>query len=308
MMTKGLGVMPAAMTFWNADDSYNEKETQKYVKWIIDQGAHSLSVTGSTGDNISMTIEETKAIMKSMFEAVEGRVPVYPGTGRYNTEQTIELSQYAQKLGAAGVLVIMPYYLIPHKRAVMDHFRELRKAIDIDIILYDNPTFCNYELLPRELVPLVEEGVINGVKLANGKAARCHELKHYCGDKVTAFYGHDFEPAEAFLGGADGWLSGLPAIFPKFSRTLFDICTVEHDPVKAMKYWDGMQDYVDYFITYNQGNDPHWHEVFKYTLKCFGFDAGLPRRPLRDLQPEEKKTIDKILADMPKDVIGDFVK
>ena len=43
-----------------------------------------------------------------------------------------------------------------------------------------------------------------------------------------------------------------------------------------------------FFITYSN-NDPHWHEVFKYVLKCFGFDAGLPRMPLGDLLPEEKK-------------------
>ena len=56
-------------------------------------------------------------------------------------------------------------------------------------------------------------------------------------------------------------------------------------------------DFIDYFITYSN-NDPHWHEVFKYVLKCFGFNAGLPRMPLGDLLPEEKKKVDALLADM----------
>ena len=58
-----------------------------------------------------------------------------------------------------------------------------------------------------------------------------------------------------------------------------------------------MKDIIDSFITYSN-NDPHWHEVFKYVLKCFGFDAGLPRMPLGDLLPEEKKKVDALLADM----------
>ena len=70
---------------------------------------------------------------------------------------------------------------------------------------------------------------------------------------------------------------------------------------KAIAYWNKIQPFVDYFITYNT-NDPHWHEVFKYVLKCQGFDAGLPRMPLGDLVPEEKAKIDALLANM-KDIL-----
>ena len=297
MGTVGKGVMPAVMTMWNADESYNEKETLRYVQWVLDKGAHSISCVGSTGDNISMSTREQKYIMESIIKSVDHKVPVYPGTGRYSTAQTMELSQYAQKCGAEGVLVIMPYYLQPHKRAVVNHFRKLREAIDIDIILYNNPRFCGYEMTPVEIKAMVDEGLINGIKAAHGDANRIHELKYHCGDKLTVMYGHDYAPMEGFFAKADGWLSGMPAIFPKFARTLFDICTIEKDIDKANEYWTRIQTFVDYFITYNT-NDPHWHEVFKYVLKCQGFDAGLPRMPLGDLLPEEKKKVDALLADM----------
>ena len=39
--TKGSGVMPAVMTFWNADESFNQKETERYIQWVLDCGAHS---------------------------------------------------------------------------------------------------------------------------------------------------------------------------------------------------------------------------------------------------------------------------
>lgn len=56
---------------------------------------------------------------------------------------SIEMTKFAQKCGAEGALVIMPYYLIPHKRAVVNHFKKLREAVgdDFDIILYNNPRF-----------------------------------------------------------------------------------------------------------------------------------------------------------------------
>ena len=297
--TKGSGVMPAVMTFWNADESFNQKETERYIQWVLDCGAHSLSVTGSTGENISMSDDEQKKIIECLVKFVDHQVPVYPGTGKYGTAQTIEMTKFAQKCGAEGALVIMPYYLIPHKRAVVNHFKKLRKAVgdDFDIILYNNPRFCGYQFEPIELKELAEQGIINGVKLADGRASYIQGMKHYCPDGITALYGHDYEPLPAFFAGADGWLSGLPGIFPKFCVDLFNLCTVQQDAPAARKLWDKMQDFIDYFITYSN-NDPHWHEVFKYVLKCFGFDAGLPRMPLGDLLPEEKKKVDALLADM----------
>ena len=297
--TKGSGVMPAVMTFWNADESFNQKETERYIQWVLDCGAHSLSVTGSTGENISMSDDEQKEIIECLVKFVDHQVPVYPGTGKYGTAQTIEMTKFAQKCGAEGALVIMPYYLIPHKRAVVNHFKKLREAVgdDFDIILYNNPRFCGYQFEPIELKELAEQGIINGVKLADGRASYIQGMKHYCPDGITALYGHDYEPLPAFFAGADGWLSGLPGIFPKFCVDLFNLCTVQQDAPAARKLWDKMQDFIDYFITYSN-NDPHWHEVFKYVLKCFGFNAGLPRMPLGDLLPEEKKKVDALLADM----------
>ena len=297
--TKGSGVMPAVMTFWNADESFNQKETERYIQWVLDCGAHSLSVTGSTGENISMSDDEQKKIIECLVKFVDHQVPVYPGTGKYGTAQTIEMTKFAQKCGAEGALVIMPYYLIPHKRAVVNHFKKLREAVgdDFDIILYNNPRFCGYQFEPIELKELAEQGIITGVTLADGRASYIQGMKHYCPDGITALYGHDYEPLPAFFAGADGWLSGLPGIFPKFCVDLFNLCTVQQDAPAARKLWDKMQDFIDYFITYSN-NDPHWHEVFKYVLKCFGFNAGLPRMPLGDLLPEEKKKVDALLADM----------
>ena len=292
---QGFGVMPASMTMWKSDESFNQKEMEKYVRWLIDKGANSISVCGSTGENIAMDTEEQKKIIECVVKYIDGEVPVYPGTGKYSTAQTIELSKHAQDVGADGVMVILPFYLKPHKKAAMNHFRELRKNIDIDIMVYNNPWFAGYEFNAQEVKTLVDEGVVGSIKAAHGDVDRVHDLKYTCGDKLTVFYGHDYNPMEAFLANADGWLSGMPAIFPKFCRTLFDICTIEKDVDKANQYWYKIKPFVNYFYTYSTGY-PHWQEIFKYVLKLQGFDAGLPRMPLGDLDDVEKKNVEKIMA------------
>jgi 4-hydroxy-tetrahydrodipicolinate synthase len=296
-LKQGFGIMPASMTIWNSDESYNEKEMLKYVRWLIDSGAHSISICGSTGENITMRMEEQKQIIKSVVKYIDGEVPVYPGTGRYSTLQTIELSKYAEEVGANGVMVILPFYLKPHKLAAMNHFRELRKHIGIDIMVYNNPWFAGYEFNANEVKTLVDEGVIGSIKAAQGDVDRIHDLKYTCGDSLKVFYGHDYNPMEALLAMADGWLSGLPAIFPKYCRTLFEICTVEKDVVKANKYWYKMKPFINYFYTYTTGY-PHWQEIFKYVLKLQGFNAGLPRLPLGELDAVEKKKVEKIMNEI----------
>ena len=47
------------------------------------------------------------------MEEVDGAVPVVAGTGRASTKRTIEISRYAQSVGADGVQVILPYYFVP---------------------------------------------------------------------------------------------------------------------------------------------------------------------------------------------------
>lgn len=291
------GIMPASMTIWKSDETYNEKEQEKYLQWLIDNGSNGLSIAGSTGENQAMSHDEQKYIIEHVLSFINGAVPVYPGTGKYSTKETLELSLFAQDKGATGVMILLPFYFNPPKRAALAHFREIRKHLDIDIMIYNNPWFAGYEFNAAEVKELVEDGTISTIKAAHGDVNRIHELKYECGDKLGVFYGHDYAPMEAFFAKADGWLSGLPAVFPKFCRNLFDICTIEKDVDKANDYWYKMMPFVEYFYTYYT-KDPHWQEMFKFVLQYQGIDAGIPRRPLTELAAEEKVKLTKILDGM----------
>ncbi|MHB1314760.1 MAG: dihydrodipicolinate synthase family protein [Christensenellales bacterium] len=296
---KGFGVMPACMTLWNADQSYNKKGEEKYIRWLIDNGAHSLSICGSTGENIAMNVIEQQEIIEHIVKFVDGEVPVYAGTGRYATKHTIDMSVIAEKAGADGLMVILPFYLAPHKKAVMQHFRDLRAAVGINIMIYNNPWFAGYELDQWEVKELVDDGTINAIKAAHGDPNRVHELKYQCGDKLTVFYGHDYAAMEGLLGGADGWLSGFPAILPKQCRKLFDICKVEKDVDKACAYQKKLQPFINYFFYDKEKGVPHWQEICKYTLKAQGLDfVGVPRKPLGDLDEANKRKVEKLLAEL----------
>lgn len=98
--TKG-GIMPAAMTIWNADETINVKGQEMYLRWLIDNGADNLSIVGSTGENIAYTMDEAKQMYQLAARLCRRRGAVYAGTGRYATRQTIELTKAARRGQAA---------------------------------------------------------------------------------------------------------------------------------------------------------------------------------------------------------------
>jgi len=295
---RGYGVMPAAMTIWKEDQSYDKKNMEKYLRWLIDNGAHSISVCGSTGENIAMNMTEQQEIIEHTVSFLDGEVPVYCGTGRYATLHTIQMSKIAEDAGADGLLVILPFYLTPHKKAVRQHFRDLRKEVNVNIMVYNNPWFAGYEFTPAEVKELVDEGIVNSIKAAHGDPNRIHELKFHCGDKLDVFYGHDYCAMEGLLAGADGWLSGFPAILPKTCRALFDAAAVEKDVDKSRAIQNRMQPFIDYFFYDKVNGVPHWQEICKYALTAQGLTVGLPRKPLGDLDDANKKKVEKLLADL----------
>lgn len=294
-MKKAYGIFPPMLTVWDGQGEYDEKASERYMDWLIDNGIQSIVACGSTGESAAMFMDEQKRVIEHVVKYIDGQIPVYAGTGKYSTPETLELSLHAKKVGADGLMVILPYYYKPYKEAAMNHLRTVKEATDLPIILYNNPWFAGYELTAKEAKVLVDEGVITGVKAAHGDANRVSDMKFICGDKLTVFYGHDYAALQGFAAGADGWLSGFPAAFPKQCRELQEAVMVEKDLDKGRKIWDKFLPFVQYFMDPKTNEKVHWLEMLKWAVEVQGCHVGIPRRPLRELSDEAKKEMEKPL-------------
>ena len=104
---KGCGT--AIATPFN-EDGINYDEFKKLIEFQIQQGVDSIIVCGTTGESSTMTEEERKQTIKFAVDTVNKRIPVIAGTGSNNTKSAIELSKYAESIGADGLLIVTPYY------------------------------------------------------------------------------------------------------------------------------------------------------------------------------------------------------
>jgi len=296
--TKGYGVMPAAMTFWNADESYNQKETERYLQWLIDKGAQSLSITGSTGENISMGMEEQKRIMESMLRFIDGQVPVYAGTGRYTTAETIELSLHAKTSGADGVLVVSPYYNKATQAGLKKHFTEIAKAIDIPVILYNIPGRTGVNIQPKTIADMVAEVEnIIGVKEASGDLSQVAELLSLTQGEIDVYSGNDDQIVPIVALGGKGVISVLSHVAPKDTHDMV-IKLIEGDVEGSRNL---QLKYIPLITALFSEVNPI---PVKAAMELMGFQAGPLRMPLTRMEEAHKQVLRQAMIDAGVKVIG----
>lgn len=292
-MKRFRGVMPPLVTPFKDDESINEPVLKEHVNWLIDNGVHGVSPAGSTGEFITMSLEEHKRVIELVTGEVAGRVQVYAGTGSYSTRIAVELSRFAEQAGADGLLIINPYYIQPPIEDVLNHFRTIRQAVSIPIMLYQNPHVCGYQLGVRELVQLGEEGVIQSVKLANGPAAEAADLQFLSNGKVDAIYGADPEASEAMLMGSPGWITSFVNVAPKLCRELYEAASAG-DCERTRQIWSK---FIPMFQFAYSGKT-HWLQCVKTSLDILGRRIGPPRKPVSLMQGPMRAELEGILINM----------
>lgn len=295
-MNKIRGIYPAAFTCWGKDDLYDRKAQEKYLTWLIDSGAEGIAACGSTGEMTAMMNEEQEAVIDHVTHFLAGQVPVLASVGKYSTIETLRLAHSAQKSGANGLMVILPYYYKPYKEAALRHLRTIRREVGLPICLYNNPHFAGYEMTAREAKMLYDEETIFSIKAAHGDANRIADLRAI--SDITIFYGHDYAPMPAFAAGADGWLSGLPATFPKQCRQMQDCLRDRKDLDGARAMWKKFLPFIEFFMDPETNAHVHWLEMLKYCVTSQGVDVGFARRPLVELTDEYKKKLNPLIETM----------
>ncbi len=301
-MSSLFGVYAPTVTAFNADESLNEKGIRAFVRFLLDSGVHGMAPMGSAGEFMALTQNERMQAMEWILEEVNGKVPVYAGTGHYSTRATIELSKHAERHGATGLLIMPPYLLRPPKRAILDHFRRIREAVPLPIMVYNVPILSGVELSPQDIKTLADEDVLHSVKWSHVEVSRIHDTIFLCGPKFPVFVGIDLMAFEALSAGACGYIGGLPMMVPALARRLFDRLYVQRDLEAARALWYRLLPLVrfEYRALFTDAAEPHWLAVCREVAALRGIPVGPPRLPLQPLAPELRGELRRLLAEIDK--------
>jgi dihydrodipicolinate synthase/N-acetylneuraminate lyase len=291
------GIFPAALTMFDKDNLLDEEATARHWEWLIEeQQVDGLVIAGTSGEFIAMDSEERKRVFRLAMEVVRGRVPVIYGSGHYSTKITIELSQEAEKCGADGIIVILPYFQKPSKTAVIEHYRRVRSAVDLPLMLYNNPhnSAC-VDFSPMEIAQLADEDVFHMVKSTYGTVEPVHDLSYLLGDKIAIFYGSFIAGYEGLCAGAHGWISGILNVAAKAAKELYKAVVIDHDAERGFRIWKRILPLV-HLYTHQQIGPVSDLAIYRAMLNLWGLEGGYSRDPFFPLDRDQAEKLRKILG------------
>ena len=274
------GIIAAMITPFTKDDAIDEEGLKRNIEFLEKNGIDAIVPCGTTGESATLSYEEHKKVIKIATDAAH--VPVLAGAGSNSTWETIELSKYAENVGADGVLIVTPYYNKPNETGLIKHFEAIVEKIDIPIIMYNIPSRTGLNMSPSLIARLADIDGIDGIKEASGNISQISQIIELTADKD--FYllsGNDDQTLPILSLGGKGVISVAANIIPNELKEMYD-SFVKGDIARARE------------IHYNLS--PLFRALFietnpipiKSACNMMGLAAGNLRLPLANLSKEHE--------------------
>lgn len=272
---KGAGV---AIVTPFTEDGINFDELGRIIEDQIAGGTDAIIITGTTGESATMTDDEHKAAIKYAVDKTAGRIPVIAGTGSNETAYAVQLSKYAEEVGADGLLVVTPYYNKCTQKGLVKHFTTIADAVNIPLILYNVPSRTGVNIQVQTYAELAKHPRIVAVKEASGDLSAVAKIRHACGDALAVYSGNDDQIVPILSLGGSGVISVLSNVAPRMAH---DICQL---------YFDGrVKEAADMQIAAIDLIGALFCEVnpipVKAAMNMLGYNAGPLRLPLTEIEP-----------------------
>ena len=285
------GLMSFPVTDFDAGGDFEPNGYRRRLEWLVPYGASALFAAGGTGEFFSLAPDEYSQVIAAAVETCRGKVPIIAGTG-YGTRQAIQYARQAERLGAAGLL-ILPHYLVEADSAgISQHVAAICKSVDIGVIVY-NRGICR--LGPDALARLADECPnLVGFKDGIGDLELMVAVRRKMGDRFAYLGG--LPTAEFFA--APYKTMGVPvyssAVFNFIPRTAMDFykAVVSDDSATATRILD--QFFMPYSAIRNR-RAGYAVSIIKAGVRLVGYDAGPVRTPLGDCTPQEHEELKALI-------------
>ena len=270
------------------EDGVNFEEFGKLLEEQVREGVDAIIVCGTTGESATMSEQEKKETIKFAIDKVAKRVKVIAGTGSNNTKLAVEMSKYAESVGADGLLLVTPYYNKTTQKGLIEHFKAIAEAVSLPIIMYSVASRTGVNIAPETCLELSKIDNIVAIKEASGNISQVAKIASICGDNLDIYSGNDDQIIPVLSLGGKGVISVLSNIMPKYTHEMiYNYFNGEIE--KACKMQLDVIDLIDeLFCEVNP-------IPVKYALNLMGYNFGKPRLPLIELSKEKQETMKEVM-------------
>ncbi|MDY5129155.1 4-hydroxy-tetrahydrodipicolinate synthase [Actinotignum urinale] len=183
----------AMVTPFHPDGSLDVDSAVKLAVKLVDDGADTILLSGTTGESPTTHQPEKNELVKEVKSALGDRALVMAGAGSNDTAHAIRIAQGSAEAGADRLLVVAPYYNRPSQEGVYQHIIAVAESTDLPVMIYDIPGRTGVKLELDTLKRLAQHPRIKAVKDSTGDVAagfiKMAEtgLEYYSGDDDLNF-------------------------------------------------------------------------------------------------------------------------
>ena len=292
------GVNVVITTPFKKGGAIDEKSLRAKIRFLIRGGIRGsdgvLVPTGSTGECHLLRLEEFKQIWSIVMEEAEGKSTVVLGTNRTSTDEAVELCQYAEKLGADGVMNLAPFYWKPEDPAVLNHYRKINDSANIPILVYNNMYVNQVDISVPVLSEICALDHVKAIKECTPSLEKMERVVRTLGDSVEIINGRgELNEPYGYLMGTKGYVSIVANYAPELTVKLHRLALAGDYPSFMKLKNERIMPMLDFISTL-----PPSHEaiVIRTIEDILGISKGsYVRAPFLPLSDEYKRRLEAIL-------------
>ena len=285
-----VGSIVALVTPMRDDGCVDYEALRRLIDWHVTEGTDCIGVVGTTGESPTVSVAEHCEIIRVAIEHAHGRIPIMAGAGGNSTAEAIELSRYAQRVGADCTLSVVPYYNKPSQEGIYRHFKAIAEAVDIPMVLYNVPSRTVADMHVDTTLRLAQVPGIVGVKEASGAIDRACWLIKQAPAGFSIYSGDDGTAVALMLLGGHGNVSVTANVAPRAMRALCAAAMAGHAKEAAELHLRLLPLHEHLFIEPSPAPT-------KWAMARLGLCGATLRLPITPLTPSGQAIVEQALRD-----------
>jgi dihydrodipicolinate synthase/N-acetylneuraminate lyase len=217
------GVYPALTTKFTKSDELDLPLFEKNLEAQLEAGVDGLVLGGSLGEASTLTNSEKETLVKFAVQKVNEEVPVILNIAESSTRDALQQTEYAEKWGAQGIMMLPPMRYSSDPRETVTYFTTVAKSTELPIMIYNNPVDYKIEVTADMFEELLQFENIQAVKESTRDITNITRLRNKFGERLKILCGVDTIAMEALMMGADGWVAGLVCAFPAETVAIYSL-------------------------------------------------------------------------------------
>jgi 4-hydroxy-tetrahydrodipicolinate synthase len=277
------------MTPFGDDDRIDFAAMANEARFLKKSGVSGMVVGGSMGEGAGLSEQELAEAVRTVVEAIEGKLPVLAGIIADSSAEAVRLARAAREAGAVGLQVPPPHFRpTPDTSILAEYYRSITDGSMLPLIIYNVMPTAEAAVESLQEIMTANPAVV-GVKQSARNMHTLAILLASLRGKVKIFSAIDDMVYPSFMLGVDGTISGTSAVFP---QETFEMWTA----VQAKQYDRALAMHERLAPIWRAIDHPDFPGRSKYAVTLTGRNVGRPRRPFRFPSGDAARDIEEAMT------------